>query len=230
MAKGKYEYWQTEVGLTKLGGWARDGLTDEQIASNIGIRRETLYAWKKKYPNISNAINKEKEVADYLVENALFKRATGMAIVEKTYMLVPVDSDTLELRRRQYSNRYRLDHPEATDQEIKDAAIEGVPAQERVQTAEYHKQLPPDTGAMQFWLRNRQPLKYRDQSFAELNKAQAEKAKEDARKARAEADMAEAKAKAYRRPEGEVGGLNAILAAIDDSTEADNGTSYLYTV
>ena len=35
MAKGKYEYWLTQEGLLELEGWARDGLTDEQIAYNM---------------------------------------------------------------------------------------------------------------------------------------------------------------------------------------------------
>ena len=34
MAKGKYEHWLTEEGLLQLEAWARNGLTDEQIASN----------------------------------------------------------------------------------------------------------------------------------------------------------------------------------------------------
>jgi DNA-binding XRE family transcriptional regulator len=75
VAKGQYEKWQTEDNLILLEGWARDGLTDEQIAHNIGIRRETLYDWKKKYPNISNALKKGKEVVDYIIENDLFKKA-----------------------------------------------------------------------------------------------------------------------------------------------------------
>lgn len=37
MAKGKYEYWLSDEGLTLLEGWARDGLTDEQISKNMGI-------------------------------------------------------------------------------------------------------------------------------------------------------------------------------------------------
>lgn len=77
MAKGKYEYWLTPEGLLQLEGWARDGLTDEQIAGNMGIRRETLYAWCKKYSNISNTLKKGKEVVDLQVENALLKRALG---------------------------------------------------------------------------------------------------------------------------------------------------------
>lgn len=75
MAKGKYQKWLTPEGLLLLEGWARDGLTDEQIAEKIGIRRETLYEWKKNYPNISNALKKGKEVVDYEVENALLSSA-----------------------------------------------------------------------------------------------------------------------------------------------------------
>lgn len=73
----KYEYWITEEGLTLLEGWARDGLTDEQIAANIGVRRETIYDWKKRFPNFSNALKKGKEVIDRQVENALLKSALG---------------------------------------------------------------------------------------------------------------------------------------------------------
>lgn len=82
MAKGKYEYWLTEDGLLLLSAWARDGLTDEQIAANIGIRRETLYDWMKKYPNISNTLKKGKEIVDIQVENALLKRALGGQYIE----------------------------------------------------------------------------------------------------------------------------------------------------
>lgn len=42
MAKRKYEQWLTPEGLLKLEGWAREGLTNEQIARNMGISRKTL--------------------------------------------------------------------------------------------------------------------------------------------------------------------------------------------
>lgn len=77
MAKGKYQEWLTEDGLTKLEAWARDGLTDEQIAKNIGIKRPTLYVWISKYPDISDALKRGKEVVDIEVENALLKNAVG---------------------------------------------------------------------------------------------------------------------------------------------------------
>ena len=75
MAKGKYEYWLSEDGLTLLAAWARDGLTDEAIADKCEITTSTLYEWKKKYSEISEALKRGKEVVDYEVENALLKKA-----------------------------------------------------------------------------------------------------------------------------------------------------------
>lgn len=77
MAKGKYADWLTPEGLLKIEGWARDGLTDEQIAKNIGISRSTLNVWKDRYSDISDALKKGKDVIDRQVENALLKRALG---------------------------------------------------------------------------------------------------------------------------------------------------------
>ncbi|MER2081245.1 MAG: hypothetical protein ABS876_06955 [Ruminococcus sp.] len=51
MAKGKYQKWLTPEGLLLLEGWARDGLSEEQIAKNMGINAVTLYRWKEKYCN-----------------------------------------------------------------------------------------------------------------------------------------------------------------------------------
>lgn len=84
MAKGKYADWLTEEGLLLIEGWARDGLTDEQIAQNIGITRSTLYEWKKKHSDISDALKKGKEVVDRIAENSLFKRVTGYEYEEVT--------------------------------------------------------------------------------------------------------------------------------------------------
>lgn len=77
MAKGKYQAWREPEGLLLLEGWARDGLTDQQIAERMGCSCSTLYDWKSKYPEISEALKKGKEVVDVQVENALLKRALG---------------------------------------------------------------------------------------------------------------------------------------------------------
>lgn len=83
MAKGKYEYWLSPDGLLLLEAYARDGLTDEQIAKNLDITPSTLYEWKRRYSEISEALKKGKEVVDIEVENALLKWALGYSYEEK---------------------------------------------------------------------------------------------------------------------------------------------------
>lgn len=75
MANGFYKKWLEPDNLVLLQGWKRNGLTDEQIAQNIGIRRETLYAWKKRYPNINNALKRGREQSNYIIESKLFQTA-----------------------------------------------------------------------------------------------------------------------------------------------------------
>lgn len=82
MAKGKYQRWLEPEGLLLLEGWARDGLTDEQIAHNMGINVGTLYRWKVDHCEICEALKKGKEVVDILVENAILKRALGYTAEE----------------------------------------------------------------------------------------------------------------------------------------------------
>ena len=82
--RGKYEYWITPEGLALIEGWARDGLNKDQIAKNIGIRRETLIQWEKQFPNISNSLKKGREVVIREVENALIKKAKGYDVEEIT--------------------------------------------------------------------------------------------------------------------------------------------------
>ena len=103
-ARGKYHEWLTKEGLTLIEGWAKDGLIDEQIAANIGITTTTLYDWKKKYADFSDALKKGKETSDYEVENALFKSATGYEYEERKEVQEVVDGimrKRVEITRKQ---------------------------------------------------------------------------------------------------------------------------------
>lgn len=76
MAKSKVDRWlDPDDGLLLLQDWARMGLTDEQIAHNMGISRSTLSDYKVRYPIISDTLKKGKDVIDIQVENALLKSA-----------------------------------------------------------------------------------------------------------------------------------------------------------
>lgn len=89
MAKGKYHEWLTDDGLLLLRKWARNGLTDEEIAKNIGISTVTLYDWKKKHPKISDALKKTKDVYDSEVEEALENAALGYYKTEREWRRNP---------------------------------------------------------------------------------------------------------------------------------------------
>ncbi|MNW41410.1 hypothetical protein D3C74_185470 [compost metagenome] len=133
MAKGKFEEWLLPEGLIQLEGWARDGLTDEQIAFNIGIKRQTLYDWKKRFPDISDTLKKGKEVIDRQVENALLRRAIGYQYDEVTKEADKViDEESGQLKTVM------------------------------VETKRVTKEVQPDVTARIFWLKNRRPDKWRD--------------------------------------------------------------------
>lgn len=83
MAKSKWE--QIKDKLVLVEGWARDGLTNEQIAENLGISKTTFYKMLNEHSELSELLKKGKEIVDYQVENALLKRALGYEYEEKTY-------------------------------------------------------------------------------------------------------------------------------------------------
>ena len=93
----KVEEWLEKDKLILLEGWARDGLTEEQIAKNMGIGRTTLYEWKKKEPNIANTLKKGKEVIDFEVENALLKKALGYTVTLNKQK-VTKDGDVVDIQ------------------------------------------------------------------------------------------------------------------------------------
>lgn len=83
----KINDWLEKDKLILLEGWARDGLTDEQIANNMGIACSTFYDWKKKNSEFSEALKKNKEVVDFEVENALFKNAMNGNVTAQIFWL-----------------------------------------------------------------------------------------------------------------------------------------------
>lgn len=68
--------------LILIQGWARDGLTNEQIAHNLGVAVSSFYKYKAENIELSEALKKGKEVIDREVENALLKRALGYEYIE----------------------------------------------------------------------------------------------------------------------------------------------------
>ncbi len=104
MAKGKYQEWLEENNLIKLEAWARNGLTDEQLANNMGINVATLYTWKKKYGEINEALKRGKEVVDIEVENSLLKAAKGYFVDEEKQYISEVNG--VVTKRKEITKKY----------------------------------------------------------------------------------------------------------------------------
>lgn len=138
----KYQEWLEPEGLLKIEGWARDGLTDEQIAENMGVAVSSLYNWKKEHLEILEALKKGKEVVDRKVENALYERALGgTREVKKTF----------KVKKSYYDEKGR----KCEIEELKTGTDEIF--------------VPGDVTAQIFWLKNRKPQDWRDRREFEAN-------------------------------------------------------------
>lgn len=148
MAKSTIAEWEEADKLLLLEAWARDGLTDEQIAANMGITVRCLYNWKKKSIPIFQALKVGKEVADIEVENALRKKALGFWEKEQ----VVTTRRTIE-----HANGKRV-------REVSEPVV-----------TEVEKYYPPDTTAQIFWLKNRKPKQWRDKREQDIDVTEAVK-------------------------------------------------------
>lgn len=111
--KGNFEEWLTADGLAQIEGWAREGLTDEQIAHNMGSAERTFTEWKARFPAIRAALKKGKAPVDLEVENALLKRARGYDY-EETVTEIVQGADGTE--RKQVRKHKRHMPPDVTAQ------------------------------------------------------------------------------------------------------------------
>lgn len=75
MARAMYKEWLDKDKLVLLQGWKRDGLTDAEIAHNMGISINTLNKWKREHVQIGQALKRGRDEINIIVENALLKKA-----------------------------------------------------------------------------------------------------------------------------------------------------------
>jgi len=75
---------------------ARQGLTNEEIAKEMGIATSTLYLWQSEYPLFSEALSKGKFAIDERVQNAFLRRALGYEMRLKKQVLNNGEVEELE--------------------------------------------------------------------------------------------------------------------------------------
>ena len=139
MFAGKYDDWCSAEGLAVVAKWDREGLSEEQIAANMGICRKTLRRWKRKNPRLAEALRSFGTDTDRLVEDALLKKASGYTVdVVKTY----------KLKRIEYQDGKKTCELEELAQGIDQVHV------------------PADLSAQIFWLKNKMPDKWQDKPDA----------------------------------------------------------------
>ena len=135
----KYDQWLTEEGLLRIQGWARDGLTDKDIAKNMRVGYTSIREWKKKFPEIAEALRIGKDSADRIVENALYKSACGYTVkVRKPVKVKQIDYDLETGRKVRESETWKM--------------------------VEEEQHYPAQVTAQIFWLKNRKPDQWREKN------------------------------------------------------------------
>lgn len=131
MAKTNYES-RVLPRMEEITAWAKHGLSEKQIAGNLGIGYASLRRYKAREKGFAAALAQAKEVPDREVENALFRRALGYnAQVLKHYKLK------------------RVEYNEETGRKMSET--------EELVAARDEVHILPDLDAQKFWLANRQP-------------------------------------------------------------------------
>ena len=135
--------WLTPEGLEKVYQWGSQGLTDEDIAFNMGLAVSTIARWKNWYPELKKAINDAKVPVNQRVESALYRRAMGYDYEEFEHKVIPiVNADGL------------------------------VTGEQRVLTKVITKHQPGDVRAQITWLKNRDP-EWTDESSVRITSERA---------------------------------------------------------
>lgn len=132
MAKPKFDF-KDPQNIIRIEMWARDGLSDKQIASNIGYNETYFSELKGKIPELSEAIKKGRAPIDFAIENKMFQKANGMKV--KVQQAVKVKDVYYDEEGRRCEK-------------------------ERVEVVELEQEVPPDTTAGIFWLKNRKPKQW----------------------------------------------------------------------
>ena len=136
MAEPKYLKWIERENLDKITDWARDGLSDEQIAASMQIGRTTFYRWENMAKEegselkcIWDAITRGRSEATDVIENAVYQRAQTQVVKVKK---------PIKVRVTEYDERGRR-----------------TCEREEIQMIEEEVVVPGDTKAAIFWLANR---------------------------------------------------------------------------
>lgn len=127
--------------LEEIQAWARDGATMEQIAEKLHVNPDSLYEYKKRYPEFSDSLKHAQQYDDEVV-NSLHRNTLGFTVKLKKPIKV----------KKKYFENGKL-----------------VMEEEVIEMIDEEMYIHPDTLAQIYWLNNRQPSKWRQKPKEQPN-------------------------------------------------------------
>ena len=104
--KPQYAEWIEEDGLLVIKGWARDGLTDAEIAKCMGVHQSTLYEWMTKFPEIKDALKKGRRPFIVEIEDTFFEKKLKGYFVDEEIVEVTEHPDKTKTTHRKKMKRW----------------------------------------------------------------------------------------------------------------------------
>lgn len=141
--RGRKDLWDElnmESRLKTIEGWAKNGMTNEEMYNALNVSKDVFYRWRKEKPEFKAALMKGKFESNGEILNSAFKQATGY------YQTV---TEPFKLRTIE----------EFVDPETGRASLHEV---EVMVDHTYNKFFPPTTAMAIFMLKNRIPQDYKD--------------------------------------------------------------------
>lgn len=128
------DYCEQAEKLCKLGA------TDKELADFFDVCEDTIYEWKKQYPEFSESIRAGKVIADMRVASALYDGTMDREVIEQ---------QAIKLKTVRYNGNGQREETED------------------VRVVDLVKIIPADFRNQQFWLKNRKPANWKDKSETE---------------------------------------------------------------
>lgn len=86
MPAGRPSTYTEELGQKIIGLYEAGG-TNTEVAQIIGVNQTTLWEWRKRYPELSNAVKAAKDLVDQRVIEALYESALAGDTTAKIFWL-----------------------------------------------------------------------------------------------------------------------------------------------
>lgn len=128
--------------FTLIRVWKRDGMTDEEIWTRLGIKKSAYYDYKNKHPEFKEILRFDKEMTDAEVENQALDNAKGYLYEE----------EQIVMKKEIFYDEQGKKTKEVSTPEI----------------VKVTKRKLSDQQATQWWLKNRLPGKWKDKQELDL--------------------------------------------------------------